>query len=199
MKVTITKKEYDAGKNTILNFVSELYDIDSTISGRKESISDKMKTIKEFDDTLNKTVTINDKVIDLKIDSNNGIDISIDEDLISDICTMLCNPALVQIMRSINRFMGSLKSIAEVTIIPAFDTIKEKYLKNFRSNIKVTDNSVADYKKDEKKNDTGFKIPDEGVEIIKNASEISMEELEKLDKPEINVEELKRLDDEDVE
>lgn len=139
-------------KNMILNFVSELYDIDSTVSGRRESISDKMKTIKEFDDTLNKKVIINDKAIDLKIDSN-GIDVGIDEDLVSDICTMLCNPALVQIMRTINHFMGSLKSIAEATILPAFDTIKEKYLKNFRSNIKVTDNSVAADKKDEKKND----------------------------------------------
>ena len=199
MKVTITKKEYDEGKNMILNFVSELYDIDSTVSGRKESISDKMETIKEFDDTLNKTVTINDKAIDLKIDSNNGIDIKIDEDLVSDICTMLCNPALVSIMRTMNRFMGSLKSIIEVTIIPTWDALKEKYLKNFRSSIKVTDNSVTADKKDEKKNDTGFKIPDEGVEMIKNASEISMEELEKLDKPEVNVKEIKRLDDEDVE
>lgn len=177
MKVVITKKEYDEGKNMILNFVSELYDIDSTVSGRKESISDKMETIKEFDDTLNKTVTINDKAIDLKIDSNNGIDIKIDEDLVSDICTMLCNPALVSIMRTMNRFMGSLKSIIEVTIMPTWDALKEKYLKNFRSSIKVTDNSVAADKKDEKKNDTGFKILDEGVEMIKNASEISMEEL----------------------
>ena len=152
MKITITKKEYDEGKNMILNFVSELYDIDSTVSGRRESISDKMERIKEFDDTLNKKVIINDKSIDLKIDSN-GIDVSINEDLISDICTMLCNPALVQIMRTINRFMGSLKSIAEVTIMPTWDALKEKYLKNFRSSIKVKDNSVAADKKDEKKND----------------------------------------------
>ena len=152
MKITITKKEYDEGKNMILNFVSELYDIDSTVSGRRESISDKMERIKEFDDTLNKKVIINDKSIDLKIDSN-GIDVSINEDLISDICTMLCNPALVQIMRTINCFMGSLKSIAEVTIMPTWDALKEKYLKNFRSSIKVTDNSVAADKKDEKKND----------------------------------------------
>ena len=185
MKVTITKKEYDAGKNTILNFVSELYDIDSTISGRKESISDKMKTIKEFDDTLNKTVTINDKVIDLKIDSNNGIDISIDEDLVSDICTMLCNPALVQIMRTINRFIDSLKSIAKVTIMPAFDNVKKKYLKNFRSNIKVTDNnSVVNDKKDNNdENDDGYiglEIPDEGVELLNGVTEIDMDELERI-------------------
>ena len=102
-------------------------------------------------------------------------------------------------MRTINNAARSLKSIAEFTVRPALDTLKEKYLKNLKSNIKVTNNSVAADKKDEKKNDTGFKIPDEGVEMIKNASEISMEELEKLDKPEVNVKEIKRLDDEDVE
>ena len=199
MKITITKKEYNSGKNMIVNFVSEMYDIDSTISDRKENISDKIETIKEFNDTLNKTVTINDKAIDLKIDNDNGIDIKIDEDLVDDIFTLLCNPALISIMRTINNAARSLKSIAEFTVRPALDTLKEKYLKNLKSNIKVTDNSVADDKKDEKKNDTGFKIPDEGVEMIKNASEISMEELEKLDKPEVNVKEIKRLDDEDVE
>lgn len=199
MKITITKKEYNSGKNMIVNFVSEMYDIDSTISDRKENISDKIETIKEFNDTLNKTVTINDKAIDLKIDNDNGIDIKIDEDLVDDIFTLLCNPALISIMRTINNAARSLKSIAEFTVRPALDTLKEKYLKNLKSNIKVTDNSVAADKKDEKKNDTGFKIPDEGVEMIKNASEISMEELEKLDKPEVNVKEIKRLDDEDVE
>lgn len=199
MKITITKKEYNSGKNMIVNFVSEMYDIDSTISDRKENISDKIETIKEFNDTLNKTVTINDKAIDLKIDNDNGIDIKIDEDLVDDIFTLLCNPALISIMRTINNAARSLKSIAEFTVRPALDTLKEKYLKNLKSNIKVTNNSVAADKKDEKKNDTGFKIPDEGVEMIKNASEISMEELEKLDKPEVNVKEIKRLDDEDVE
>lgn len=199
MKITITKKEYNSGKNMIVNFVSEMYDIDSTISDRKENISDKIETIKEFNDTLNKTVTINDKAIDLKIDNDNGIDIKIDEDLVDDIFTLLCNPALISIMRTINNAARSLKSIAEFTVRPALDTLKEKYLKNLKSNIKVTDNSVAADKKDEKKNDTGFKIPDEGVEIIKNASKISMEELEKLDKPEVNVKEIKKLDNEDVE
>ena len=199
MKITITKKEYNSGKNMIVNFVSEMYDIDSTISDRKENISDKIETIKEFNDILNKTVTINDKAIDLKIDNDNGIDIKIDEDLVDDIFTLLCNPALISIMRTINNAARSLKSIAEFTVRPALDTLKEKYLKNLKSNIKVTDNSVAADKKDEKKNDTGFKIPDEGVEIIKNASKISMEELEKLDKPEVNVKEIKKLDNEDVE
>ena len=202
MKITITKKEYNSGKNMIVNFVSEMYDIDSTISDRKENISDKIETIKEFNDTMNKKVKINDKAIDLKIDNDNGIDIKIDEDLVDDIFTLLCNPALISIMRTINNTARSLKSIAEFTVRPALIFIKEKYLKNLKSNIKVTDNNsvISDKdKKDEKKNDTGFKIPDEGVEIIKNASKISMEELEKLDKPEVNVKEIKRLDNEDVE
>ena len=208
MKITITEKEYNVGKNTLINFLSEMYDIDSTISDRKENILDKIETIKEFDDTLSKSVRINDKAIDLKIDSNNGIDIKIDEDLVDDIFTLLCNPALISIMRTINNAVSSLKSIVELTVRPALDSIKEKYLKNLKSNIKVTDNSSVGNKdrKDGKNNEdvdkkyySGLEIPDEGVEMIKNASEISMEELEKLDKLEVDIKELKRLDDEDVE
>lgn len=189
MKITITEKEYNVGKNTIINFLSEMYDIDSTISDRKENISDKIETIKEFDDTLSKSVRINDKAIDLKIDSNNGIDIKIDEDLVDDIFTLLCNPALISIMRTINNAVSSLKSIVEFTVRPAFDTIKEKYLKNLKSNIKVTDNSSVGNKdrKDGKNNEdvdkkyySGLEIPDEGVELLNSIPETDMDELERI-------------------
>lgn len=189
MKITITEKEYNVGKNTLINFLSEMYDIDSTISDRKENISDKIETIKEFDDTLSKSVRINDKAIDLKIDSNNGIDIKIDEDLVDDIFTLLCNPALISIMRTINNAVSSLKSIVEFTVRPALDSIKEKYLKNLKSNIKVTDNSSVGNKdrKDGKNNEdvdkkyySGLEIPDEGVELLNSIPETDMDELERI-------------------
>lgn len=182
MKITITKKEYNAGKNMIVNFVSEIYDINSTISDRRENISDKIETIKEFDDTLNKTVRINDKAIDLKIDSDNGIDIKIDEDLVDDIFTLLCNPALISMMRMINNAVNSLKSIAEFTVRPALDTLKEKYLKNLKSNIKVTDNNSTVSSKDKKdgKNNEDVDKNDTDSMDIKNIPEIDMDELERI-------------------
>ena len=155
MKITITEKEYNAGKNTLINFLSSLIVLERTINDdEKMDIVSKMNEIKRFDDCLNKTVTINNKSVDILIDK--GINIDIDDELVSDMLSTVCNPTIMSIMYTINDIVRSLKLIVTVTLLPAIESFKNKFLKDIK--IVVSD------KKMKKENETGFKIPNEDVE-----------------------------------
>ena len=141
MKITITEKEYRAGKNMIVNFASELYELDSITADRENNIdyyADKIEAIKKFNDTINKTVTVNNKSINISI--NNGIDIDIDENLANDMIYMICNPAIMSIMCTLNNMVKSMKSIFTLTIRPAVENFKNKYLKDVKISVKDSNN-----------------------------------------------------------
>ena len=131
MKITDTEKEYNAGKNTLINFLSSLIVLSRTINDdEKMDIVSKMNEIKRFDDCLNKTVTINNKSVDILIDK--GINIDIDDELVSDMLSMVCNPTIMSIMYTINDMVKSLKLIVTVTLLPAIESFKNKFLKDIK-------------------------------------------------------------------
>ena len=112
MKLAVTKKEYEEIKSTVKLMLKEceLIEIFDDVS---------------IDDIFPEVVITHDTII--AHIGDDGIDIFIDEDIVSDIIHMIYQPLIVKIVQWIGSTIKLVKGAAQKILVPATDYIKSKY------------------------------------------------------------------------